>query len=83
MVSIETTSGVFLDILMRDLKGRSVKPCRDLVSASARIPAGTVCRVTSTWRSSLSIETKVCGVSVRMNQVHKTSVLLVEEGDDS
>lgn len=82
MATIRTTDGRQVNILMKDLPGRSVKTRQPLKNGYMTIPAGTVCTVDGHWRSGVSLSSpacKCCGISVFIGGVHRDSVELVPE----
>lgn len=65
---------------LRDYVGRKVRTLRELRNSLCSIPKGTVCTVTSTWRSGVMLRGEACrkcGVEVYIAQVHRDAVELV------
>lgn len=71
----------FVEMKVDGLRGKSVRLRHDVANGSMSIAAGTVVRVTGTWRSGVNIEGPRCvgcGVSLRMTRVERNSIEIVD-----
>jgi len=79
MAKMQTTSGKTVQVLMRDLLGRTVVTRIEMRNAYVTIPPGTRMEVTGFWRSGVSLQGGKCDhcrMRARIMKVPRDHVLL-------
>ena len=80
MAKIRLASGGTVDMLVTELRGKQVRTRRELRNGLGIIAAGTVCTVSTTWRSGVNLdgpECTCCHVQIHIRRVDRDDVELL------